>query len=130
MTFMRIASLPHILKEITSFYGPCLSAVVILTISVQTLRDHTGSVASVRLSANGARLYSGSGDKAIKVWDTATGNCVQTLQGHTDIVNSVCLSAVSAARSTACSPTRVRTRPRPALVLAAMRVCQVPRADE
>ena len=44
MTFTRIASLPHILTEITSFYGPCLSAVVILTLSVQTLRDHEDSV--------------------------------------------------------------------------------------
>ena len=43
--------------------------------------------------ADGSRLFSGSNDNTIKVWDVATGTCLQTLQGHTDWVNSVCVSA-------------------------------------
>ena len=40
MNFMSVASHPEILEEITAFHGPCLSAVIILTITVQILRDH------------------------------------------------------------------------------------------
>ena len=36
----------------------------------QTLQGHTGAVTSVCPSPDGARLYSGSGDYTIKVWDT------------------------------------------------------------
>jgi WD40 repeat protein len=34
----------------------------------------------------------GSGDKTIKIWDTATGSCTQTLTGHSGWVNSVTFS--------------------------------------
>ena len=40
MTFELIASHPEILSEISAFHGPCLSAVIILTLSVQIFRDH------------------------------------------------------------------------------------------
>ena len=64
MTFMRIASLPHLLKEITSFYGPCLSAVVILTISVQTLRDHEERVHDLWACGYAASRWEGELDAA------------------------------------------------------------------
>ena len=35
-------------------------------------------------------LASASADKALKIWDTNTGQCLDTLQGHTDWVWSVC----------------------------------------
>ena len=45
------------------------------------------------VSADGSRLFSGSDDSTIKVWDVATGACVQTLEGHENSVSSVCVSA-------------------------------------
>jgi WD40 repeat protein len=52
-------------------------------------------VSSVAFSADGQRLASGSYDKTVKVWDTATGACIQTLEGHGESVYSVAFSADS-----------------------------------
>ena len=59
----------------------------------RTMEGHTGTVFSVCVSADGSRLFSGSTDSKIKVWDVATGACVQTLEGHTYGVISMCVSA-------------------------------------
>lgn len=47
---------------------------------LQTLEGHGLSVSSVAFSADGQRLASGSDDRTIKVWDAATGACLQTLK--------------------------------------------------
>jgi hypothetical protein len=49
-------------------------------------------VKSVCVSTDGSRLFSGSYDGTIKVWNVATAKCVQTLQGHTSRVMWVCVS--------------------------------------
>jgi WD40 repeat protein len=59
----------------------------------RTLQGHANTVRSVCVSADGSRLFSGSDDNTIKVWDVATGACVQTLQGHAEWVWSVCVLA-------------------------------------
>eukprot|EP01052_Picozoa_sp_SAG31_P052751 SAG31_NODE_13172_length_887_cov_5.435279_1_plen_193_part_01 len=41
----------------------------------------------------GGLVISGSADRSVKIWDAATGECLQTLQGHTDWVKSVCFLA-------------------------------------
>lgn len=46
---------------------------------VQTLEGHGGWVSSVVFSTDGERLASGSFDGTVKIWDAATGACVQTL---------------------------------------------------
>ena len=56
-------------------------------------RGTRDSVHSVCVLADGSRLFSGSYDNTIKVWNAATGACVQTLRGHAYAVRSVCLSA-------------------------------------
>eukprot|EP01052_Picozoa_sp_SAG31_P021259 SAG31_NODE_1635_length_7682_cov_5.457471_1_plen_494_part_10 len=61
--------------------------------STTTLQGHTSAVTSVCFSAGGETIVSGSNDKSVKIWDAATGECVQTLQGHTGVVRSVCFSA-------------------------------------
>ena len=43
---------------------------------------HFNDVASVCVSADGSRCISGSSDNTIKVWDVATGACMQTLGMH------------------------------------------------
>ncbi|KAG7424474.1 Vegetative incompatibility protein HET-E-1 [Fusarium oxysporum f. sp. raphani] len=60
---------------------------------LQTLEGHGNWVSSVAFSADGQRLASGSEDKTVKIWDTATGACVQMLEGHGDLVSSVAFSA-------------------------------------
>ncbi|KAI8648966.1 Vegetative incompatibility protein HET-E-1 [Fusarium keratoplasticum] len=60
---------------------------------LQTLEGHDSMVDSVAFSADSQRVASGSGDKTVKVWDTATGACLQTLEGHGDWVTSVAFSA-------------------------------------
>ena len=35
---------------------------------------------------DGRRVVSASGDKTLKVWDVATGECVATLEGHSESV--------------------------------------------
>ncbi|KAJ5816310.1 NACHT and WD40 domain protein [Penicillium robsamsonii] len=59
---------------------------------LQALQGHSSSVQSVAFSPNGQLLASGSLDKTLRLWDTATGALQQTLEGHTDWVESVAFS--------------------------------------
>ncbi|XP_022852470.1 zinc finger CCCH domain-containing protein 63-like isoform X2 [Olea europaea var. sylvestris] len=52
------------------------------------MKGHTGAVCSLVLGAN-SRLYSGSSDNTIRVWDLQTLQCTQTLNGHARDVTSV-----------------------------------------
>ncbi|KAI6706094.1 hypothetical protein NL676_009056 [Syzygium grande] len=51
------------------------------------LRGHTWGVVSLTVGRD--RLYSGSIDQTIRVWDLHTLECVQELVGHTDVVTSL-----------------------------------------
>ena len=57
---------------------------------IATLQGHTAVVRC--LTAVGNKLYSGSVDSTIRVWDTDTHQHITTLQGHTNSVT--CLTAV------------------------------------
>ncbi|THU75609.1 WD40 repeat-like protein, partial [Dendrothele bispora CBS 962.96] len=58
------------------------------------LWGHDSRVNSVAFSTDGTRIVSGSDDKTIRLWDTATGVQVgDPLQGHDDYVKSVAFSA-------------------------------------
>lgn len=59
---------------------------------LRTLSGHSGSVNSVAFSPDGSLLASGSADKTIKLWDTATGRELRTLKGHSDWVIFVAFS--------------------------------------
>ncbi|KAK3431126.1 hypothetical protein EUGRSUZ_E02832 [Eucalyptus grandis] len=54
---------------------------------VAPLRGHTRGVVSLTVGCD--RLYSGSIDQTIRVWDLHTLECVQELVGHTDVVMSL-----------------------------------------
>ncbi|PSS24341.1 Zinc finger CCCH domain-containing protein [Actinidia chinensis var. chinensis] len=53
-----------------------------------SMKGHSGGVVSLVTGANN-RLYSGSMDHTIRVWDCNTFECIHTLNGHTDVVMSV-----------------------------------------
>ncbi|XP_078174322.1 zinc finger CCCH domain-containing protein 17-like [Carex rostrata] len=46
-------------------------------------------LAVISLTVGGSKLYSGSMDHTIKVWDLTTLECVETLSEHTDVVTSL-----------------------------------------
>ena len=50
-----------------------------------TLRGHTGGVSCLTIHEN--KLYSGSEDNTIRIWDTETYELVATLEGHTNTVS-------------------------------------------
>jgi WD40 repeat protein len=56
---------------------------------LQTLEGHSDLVLSVAISPDGRLLVSGSYDKTVRLWETATGRLQQTLEGHTDGVMSL-----------------------------------------
>ncbi|HDL85459.1 MAG TPA: hypothetical protein ENH11_03900, partial [Candidatus Acetothermia bacterium] len=56
------------------------------------LTNHTGVVLSVAFSPDGRTLASGSWNKAIKLWDVATGTLQCTFTSHTRPVYSVAFS--------------------------------------
>jgi WD40 repeat protein len=49
---------------------------------------HSSGVNTCAWSPDGTRLVSSSGDRTVKVWDAASGQCLLTLQGHQGEVNS------------------------------------------
>jgi len=59
---------------------------------LQTL-EQAGSVNSVALTPDGRLALTGSHDGTARLWDLASGRCLQTLEGHTDQVWSVAIAA-------------------------------------
>lgn len=55
--------------------------------SISPLKGHIGAVVSLIYGAN--RLYSGSMDNTIRVWDLETMQCIHTLAKHSEVVMSV-----------------------------------------
>jgi WD40 repeat protein len=56
---------------------------------LRVLRGHTTNIVSLAFSADGARLASGSHDRASRIWDVATGKCEWVLEGHDAVVMGV-----------------------------------------
>ncbi len=54
-----------------------------------TLEGHTREIHTLVLSKDKKLLFSGSGDKTIRVWDTNTWDCLNILEGHDWLVNSI-----------------------------------------
>lgn len=57
-----------------------------------SMLGHSDDVGSLAFSPDGAILYSGSGDKTVRIWDAREAKPVGILAGHSDAVNAVGIS--------------------------------------
>ena len=57
-----------------------------------TLQGHLGVIAALAWSPDGRKLATGGTDWTIKIWDSASGECLLTWTGHRRMVSSVCWS--------------------------------------
>ena len=81
---MNIFALPSHIKIL---FGGFLRSP--LYTEIATLRGHTGGVSCLTLHEN--KLYSGSWDKTIHIWNTETHEEIAILRGHTDRVQCLTL---------------------------------------
>jgi WD40 repeat protein len=58
-----------------------------------TLKGHAGKVNAVAFTADGGTLATGSDDKAVKIWDVATGKELRSLAGFAGPIRSLAFSA-------------------------------------
>jgi len=58
-----------------------------------TLSGHKETVLGIAVSVDGRYVVSCSRDKSLKLWFTASGECLRTLVGHTAPVACTCISA-------------------------------------
>jgi WD40 repeat protein len=56
---------------------------------VATIQGHKDAILSVAFSPDGSTIATGSYDKLVKLWDSATGKELRTLKEHSDAVYSV-----------------------------------------
>ncbi|KAJ3126450.1 26S proteasome non-ATPase regulatory subunit 12 [Nowakowskiella sp. JEL0407] len=69
-------------ERVPKQWSPCIS----------TLIGHSREVYSVAISGDGNVIVTGSGDKAVKIWNARTGKVVRTLIGHREAVVAVAIS--------------------------------------
>jgi WD40 repeat protein len=56
---------------------------------IATIQGHKDAILSVAFSPDGSTIATGSYDKLVKLWDSATGKEIRTLKEHSDAVYSV-----------------------------------------
>jgi len=80
-------------KIVTLLYALCATAALYAQeVAVFPQLGHSSGVISVAFSPDGRQVLSGSDDKTIKLWDTASGREIRTFSGHSDWVRSVAFS--------------------------------------
>ncbi len=57
-----------------------------------TMTGHTREVSSIAIAPNGKMIASGSVDLTVKIWDTATKECLASMEGHDGEVKALAFS--------------------------------------
>ncbi len=73
-----------------------MKTLLILALSMMlqepTMTGHTREVSSIAMSPNGKLIASGSVDLTVKVWDTASKECLASMEGHDGEVKALAFS--------------------------------------
>ena len=85
---IRTASL-RTLSQCVVLTGTFLSMNLVVAQKPVTLTGHDNVVSSLAFSPDGQRLFSGSWDKTVRVWNGMTGRSEAVLRGHSDWVLDV-----------------------------------------
>lgn len=64
-----------------------------LEVPAKTFTGHARGIAAMTVSRDGSRALTGSEDRTLKLWDTASGKLLRTFEGHTDYLFAVALSS-------------------------------------
>ncbi|MGZ0170570.1 MAG: WD40 repeat domain-containing protein [Planctomycetales bacterium] len=80
--------------------GAWLMATLVTAQEPVTLEGHVNVISSLAFSENGERLYSGSWDRTVRVWNVKARQEQSVLRGHTDWVFDVSVTADDTLRST------------------------------
>ena len=59
---------------------------------IRAFEGEAGSVDSVAVASDNARLLSGGEDKTVKLWNAVTGQLIRIITGHEEAVRSVAFS--------------------------------------
>ncbi|CAD5119868.1 DgyrCDS8452 [Dimorphilus gyrociliatus] len=62
---------------------------------LRRIKAHKQAIRSCGFTKDNHRIISGSDDNEVKIWDIATGECVQTFRSHSDHVRSVSPSSTN-----------------------------------
>jgi WD40 repeat protein len=73
-----------------------------------TFAEHTEAVTAVCLSADGRLALSGSADRTLKLWETATGHPLHTFEADMSGVTSVCLGSDGRLALSGCRDTTLK----------------------
>lgn len=73
-----------------------MKTVLLLALSMllqePTMTGHTREVSSIAISPNGKLIASGSVDLTVKIWDTASKECLASMEGHDGEVKALAFS--------------------------------------
>src|SRR5262245_24074898 len=94
---MRLCSKPSlellsVVLLVFAWAPAAAQSIPVTTKPVRTFEGHTRGIVSVAFSRDGQRIVSGSRDKTVRLWQTATGKRLRTFQGHNEEVGSVAFS--------------------------------------
>jgi WD40 repeat protein len=73
--------------------GSTLKLWVVRTGQLRRDLPHRGPVYALAVSEDGRRLASGGGDRAVRLWDLASGRLLHELKGHVSAISALALSS-------------------------------------